>query len=73
MQNIGSGTTLPQVQHWIDVAYDNNLWLILMLHQVDNSGFDYAVDPTTFSGIVDYVSAKNIEVITLSEGVSRMN
>lgn len=73
VQNVGSGTTLSQVQHWVDVAYDNKVWLILMLHQVDNSGMDYAVDPATFSNIVDYVSAKGIETVTIGEGVTRMN
>jgi peptidoglycan/xylan/chitin deacetylase (PgdA/CDA1 family) len=67
VQNVGSGTTLTQVQHWIDTAYSNNLWLILMLHQVDNSGFQYAVDPTTFSNIVDYAYVKGIQTVTIGE------
>lgn len=67
VQNVGSGTTETEVKHWIDTAYNNNLWLILMFHQVDTSGFDYATTPTTFSNVVEYAYAKGIQTVTISE------
>lgn len=67
IQVMTANTTLGQVQHWVDTAYENHLWLILMFHQIDTTGTAFSVDPTLFAHIVDYVRNKGIATVTMSE------
>lgn len=65
---ITSATTVAQVKQAIDQADANNEWLIISFHEVNTSGRTYAITPTKFNEIVDYVVLKGIPVITTSEG-----
>lgn len=67
VQTVGTGVTLAQMQQWVDTAYDNKLWLILMFHQVDTAGGPFSINPVLFSQVVDYVKNKGINTVTFSE------
>lgn len=67
-----NSTTVDQVKAAIDQADANNEWLILMFHEVNTSGRTYATTPAKFNEIVDYVKAKSIPVVTVSEGAAAL-
>lgn len=63
-----NSTTVAQVKVAIDQADANNEWLILMFHEVNTGGRTYAITPAKFNEIVDYVKAKGVPVVTVSQG-----
>jgi len=65
-------TTLDQVKTMIDAANLNKTWVILVFHQVDNSGGQYSVSPTMLQNIVDYIKTTGVSVVTLGQGLNLM-
>jgi peptidoglycan/xylan/chitin deacetylase (PgdA/CDA1 family) len=73
IQQIDATTQLSQIRSWIDTATSTKTWLILMFHQVDESGAAYSVTPATLQGMVDYLSGNNVPVVTVSQGLTAMD
>ncbi len=74
IQQMDRTTTMTDVQTWVAQAAANKQWLILMFHQEDaNPEHDLGVTPAFFQQIVDYVRTANVDVVTVAQGVSRMN
>ena len=71
-QGVDSGTTLAQVESWIDRALANKEWLILVFHRVDESGSTYSTTPAIFNAIIDYLVSKNAKVVTIEQGMTDM-
>lgn len=69
---VNSDTTPTQIKSWIDQAVANDLWLILVFHNVDTSGSVYSTTPAILQETVDYLKSKNVKVVTLSDGVELM-
>jgi peptidoglycan/xylan/chitin deacetylase (PgdA/CDA1 family) len=67
-----ASTTLDQIKSWVDAAVSDKTWLILVFHDIDNSGDEYSATPTFLQQIVDYLVAQNVPVKTNEEGVSLM-
>lgn len=65
-------TTLQEVKDSIDKAINDKTWLILLFHEVNNSGREYSVTPELFQQIVDYLKSKNMAPITIEQGVGLM-
>ncbi len=72
-QHIESTTTFSQVKNYIDTAMREKTWLILEIHDVDNTGSRYSTTPALLNSISDYVVANNIPVVNTSEGIGLMN
>lgn len=67
-------TATPQViAGWIDTAIRERKWLILMYHQIDNSGKVLAETPEDFRATLEYMKSKSVKVVTMNEGVSLMD
>jgi hypothetical protein len=62
---INSSTTLEQLESWTRSAMDNRTWLILMFHQVDNSGNRYGTSPAQIQSYVDFLVDNGIPTVTL--------
>lgn len=73
IQQVDITTTPAQIEAWIDAAVENKIWLILMYHQVDNLGKEFSTTPENLQAVVDYLKLKNIDVVSLVEGVAQMN
>ena len=71
-QTVESTTTVSQIESWISQAVQNKQWLILVIHQVDNSGGQYSITPSNFSQLIDYISQNSIKTVKMSEGLSQM-
>jgi peptidoglycan/xylan/chitin deacetylase (PgdA/CDA1 family) len=68
-QSVEATTTLDQVKSWIDTANNNKTWLILVFHQIDNSGTQYATSPARLQEIVDYLTQTNTLVVPIKDGL----
>jgi peptidoglycan/xylan/chitin deacetylase (PgdA/CDA1 family) len=65
-------TSISEVKKWIDFSQNNNVWLILMFHQIDNEGREWSSRPETLREVVDYVLDTKITTITIGEGVKKI-
>ncbi len=71
-QSVEITTTIDQIKAWINEAVAQKGWLILVFHQVDNSGSQYSVTPDTLQQIVNYLKDQNISVVSVSEGLQQI-
>jgi hypothetical protein len=71
-QEVNNQTTALQIESWIDAAVKDKKWLILELHQVDQSGLQYATTPQILSQVITYLKTSPASVITLHQGLSLM-
>ncbi len=67
---VDSHTTLAEVTAQIDKAIAEKKWLILNFHRIDTSGLQYSATPQMLQSIVNYIKQKNVETVTLSQGVA---
>jgi uncharacterized repeat protein (TIGR01451 family) len=68
------------IKPWIDTARQNNVWLILLFHQVEPASViaanPYDPDVTTpevLQATVDYLKQNNVKVVTMHDGVCMMS
>jgi peptidoglycan/xylan/chitin deacetylase (PgdA/CDA1 family) len=60
---IRKNTTADEVKKWLDEARDQKAWVILMFHQIDESGTDYSIKPEEFGRVIDTVKQSGLEVV----------
>ena len=73
VENVGVTTRPDQIQGWINTAKTNHLWLILVYHQIDNSGQPFARHPQDFQTDIQAVAASGIPVKTLSAAYAEIS
>ncbi len=71
-EGVTSNITFAQVKAWIDQAAANKTWLILAIHEVNNSGNQFSTTPAIFNQIVDYLVTKGVPVVTVSQGIQSL-
>ena len=71
--DVESSTTLVDIQSAIDSAATNHTWLILLMHGVSGDGSQYDTPPSKLQSIVDYLKTSNVDVLTVSQGLARLN
>jgi peptidoglycan/xylan/chitin deacetylase (PgdA/CDA1 family) len=65
-------TTLANLTGYIDYAVANKLWLIILLHRVDDNTPDdvsISISSTILQGMVDHIVQNDVNVVTNSEGL----
>jgi peptidoglycan/xylan/chitin deacetylase (PgdA/CDA1 family)/uncharacterized protein YjdB len=62
-------TTIDDVTGWIDYATANKLWLIILLHRVDEDGNPISVSHVLLQQMVNYLVQQKTYVVTNSEGM----
>ena len=67
-KNIERSISYTTVKGWIDGAIANKKWLIIVFHEILNSGPQWSSTPADLQKIVDYLKTNNIKVVTVSEG-----
>jgi peptidoglycan/xylan/chitin deacetylase (PgdA/CDA1 family) len=65
-------TTLSQFQSWLDEAKNQKKWLVLMYHQVDNSGSDYSVTPTMLAQQLQSLQNSGLVVKTVNQALAEL-
>ncbi len=67
VQNITDKTTEAEVSSWVAYAKQNNLWLVLVYHQVSNDNLgDYSTTPDQLSKHMSIISNSGLQVKTVS-------
>jgi peptidoglycan/xylan/chitin deacetylase (PgdA/CDA1 family) len=65
-------TTLDNLTGYIDYAVANKLWLIFLLHRVDDNNPDnvgISISSALLQGMVDHIVQNKVNVVTNSEGL----
>jgi peptidoglycan/xylan/chitin deacetylase (PgdA/CDA1 family) len=70
VQTVEASTTVEQVKTWIDTAAISKTWLILVFHQIDETGAPYGTTSGVIQNIVDYLVSHNVPVRTVAQGIS---
>ena len=73
VQNVLSTTSAAEVRQWVDKAYEERTWLILVLHRVANNPGPYDTTPALFSQQLQVIKAKNIPVVTITQALNELN
>lgn len=71
-QHVEVTTTFDQIKTYIDTAVTNKTWLILELHDTNNSGDQYSNTAELLTQVADYITANNIPIVTTAEGIALM-
>ncbi len=61
-------TSLEKVKKFLDEAHDKKQWAILVFHRIDEKGNPISIPHETLQSIIEYVEAKGMRVVTVSEG-----
>lgn len=68
-QEVDSSTTIEEVISWIDTAIDNDLYLILLFHQIDDKTSKFQYKSENFEAILQYLQSKRdlIDTVPISQ------
>ena len=64
-----SKTSIEDVHKIIDYAVKNKIWVIILLHRVDETGKVISVSHELIKDMIEYIQLKNIPIVTNSEGI----
>lgn len=70
--SLEKSTTYAQIKTLIDNAVNTKTWLILVFHQIDNTGWQFSTTSAKLQQVVDYLKQNNIPVVTVSQGLAQM-
>ena len=74
VKQVDRTTTITDIQDWVTEADQNQEWLILMFHQInDDLTKTLGITPSFLTDIVNYVGTTDVDVITVEEGVGLMD
>ncbi|MFH1968329.1 MAG: polysaccharide deacetylase family protein [bacterium] len=65
-------TSVTEIQQWILEAINNRTWLILVYHQIENSGGQYSTTPQNLRSVANYISANNVKTVTIGQGLNKL-
>jgi peptidoglycan/xylan/chitin deacetylase (PgdA/CDA1 family) len=65
-------TPMSQVKAAIDEAKAKKQWLIIGLHEINNSGDQYSNTPAQLQEIVNYITSAGVKTVTVKEGTALM-
>ncbi|MFL5343758.1 MAG: polysaccharide deacetylase family protein [Hyalangium sp.] len=73
--DVNSGVSVDTVRTWIDAAAADGSWLILTFHQFVSGTPTQSTEINLgdFEAILDYVQTKNLEPVTVAQGVALMD
>jgi hypothetical protein len=75
VRNITNTTTLGEIKGWITDAQKQNLWVILVFHQVGDpdevgNGEKYSISTEEFKEMVEYIKTSPIQVVLPTQALS---
>jgi peptidoglycan/xylan/chitin deacetylase (PgdA/CDA1 family) len=70
VQNVDGSTTPEQVQQWIDTAKKNNLWLILVYHQIDENS-PYSRSSSQLDDDMQTVKNSGLQIMTIDDAFAK--
>lgn len=73
VQNVDAETTPAQMRDWLQTAKANNLWLILVYHQVDADGSQYARSTQQFAADMQAIDNSKVAVQTVDQAYTQIS
>jgi len=70
--SVRNTTSLNDLKKLIKAAQDNNGWLVLTYHQIDNSGETFSVSPDAFRQQMQLLNGSNIRIPTLGSVIDTL-
>ena len=68
-QAVRIDTPPARIEEWLHHAGNNDLWLILVFHQIDHEGKKWSTTPETLRRIVEHLLTVRARVVTVREGL----
>lgn len=68
-QAVKIDTPLARIEEWVHHVRDNDLWLVLVFHQIDHEGREWSTTPETLCRIVEHLLMVQARVVTVREGL----
>jgi peptidoglycan/xylan/chitin deacetylase (PgdA/CDA1 family) len=72
-----SSIPVATMKGWVDTAIANNQWLIICMHQVDDTGNPYSISIADLTELANYIQSKvnvgSIGAVTVREGFALKN
>jgi peptidoglycan/xylan/chitin deacetylase (PgdA/CDA1 family) len=65
-------TTAAEVAGWLTQAKADKAWVVLMYHEVDNSGGDYSVTPKNFEAQIQAIKASGVPAVTVKQALDEL-
>lgn len=72
VQNVLNTTTPAEVQQWVDKAYAEHTWLILVYHRVANDAEQFDTTPALFEQQMQVIHDKGIPVVTITQALGEL-
>ncbi len=72
VQDVSVTTTSAQVDGWLDKAKTERTWLILVFHQIDNSGEPYSSTPAQLETYLTDITARGLATPTISQALAEI-
>jgi peptidoglycan/xylan/chitin deacetylase (PgdA/CDA1 family) len=72
VQNVSAKTTEAEINSWLDIAKQNHVWLIMVYHQVDNSGSEFSRAPQRLKSDLESIKASGIPVKTMHQAYEEL-
>jgi peptidoglycan/xylan/chitin deacetylase (PgdA/CDA1 family) len=73
VQNISNATTEAQLADWLETAKADHTWLVLVYHDVDDSGGQYDRSISEFKADIETIKQSNIPTLTMSQALSNIS
>lgn len=73
VQNILNTTTVSDVERWVNQAIQDNSWLVLVYHRVENTTETYTVTPSNLDGQLGLIKQKGVAVVTVNQAINEIN
>jgi peptidoglycan/xylan/chitin deacetylase (PgdA/CDA1 family) len=74
-QTVMRSTSQRVMRGWVDSAIKNRQWLVIVMHNVDNTKSEYAISPADLAGLTSYIQTKveagALKAVTVRDGVTR--
>lgn len=72
VQNVRGDTSPQQIQSWLATTQANRVWLILVYHQVDTGGGEYARRPADFESDLRSITTSGLKITTVHDAYAQI-
>ena len=74
VQQVDRSRSLAEMQAWIDEAAAQNVWLILMFHQInDDLDSFYGITESEFASLLSHTTSADVDIVTVADGVNLLD
>jgi peptidoglycan/xylan/chitin deacetylase (PgdA/CDA1 family) len=72
VKEVTLGTTASEIASWLAQASAEKSWVVLMYHQIDNSGGEWSTTPQAFQAHVQAIQASGVAAVTVKQALDEL-